>query len=231
MDVTPHNGIWNIPQQWLVQQLRTMGITNARVLQALGDVPRHRFLLEEADTHHGKQFSRPFIVARMAELLDVRPHATVLDIRTGSGYAAAVFSRLAARVVTIEPDPAIAEVARRLLAELRYDNVRVVVGSEAFGYPPEAPYQAIHVMGMHSEIPRSLIDQLADGGRLLTLADGLTDNELVRVSRNGNCFSCQIISDEVFIPRMRRQDSNTSGLLPIERNRIVMSGRYRPKAA
>lgn len=187
-----------------------MPVRDARVLAAMRAVPRHLFVPEEAlgEAHedhpipigHGQTISQPYIVAVMTELLALTPRARVLEIGTGSGYQAAVLSRLAAEVFSVERAPRLAEEALRRLAEDGCLNVRVRVGDGYEGWPEHAPYDAILVTAAPPSVPARLVEQLRPGGRLvapvgpscgvqpLTLVtkrpDGGVDEERVM----GSCF-------------------------------------------
>jgi protein-L-isoaspartate(D-aspartate) O-methyltransferase len=158
-------------------QIATRDIRDPRVLEAMREVPRHRFVpLDYRDrAYHdrplpiglGQTISQPYIVAAMTEFL--RPEATdrVLEIGTGSGYQAAVVSRLVAKVYSIEIVPELAERAAKTLAELGYANVEVSSGDGYRGIPSEAPFDGILVTAAPDEIPEPLIEQLAVGGRMV----------------------------------------------------------------
>jgi protein-L-isoaspartate(D-aspartate) O-methyltransferase len=178
------------------RQIVARGVSDPRVLAAMREVPREAFVpaslaelayedaplpIEEAQT-----ISQPFIVASMAEALELSPGDRVLEIGAGSGYAAAVLSRLAASVYTVERHPALAEGARQRLAELGYDNVSVLCGDGTLGWPEHAPYDGIIVAAGGPDVPPSLLAQLAPGGRLV-IPIGATprEQELVRVRRYG----------------------------------------------
>jgi protein-L-isoaspartate(D-aspartate) O-methyltransferase len=160
------------------RQLRRRGITDERVLSAMGEVPRELFVPDDEQRRayrdgalriaEGQTISQPWIVACMAELLELRGDERVLEVGTGSGYAAAVLSRLCREVVTIERFDSLAESARRMLAELGYDNVEVRVGDGALGAPDRAPFGGISVTATaHEEPPPALLDQLAPGAALV----------------------------------------------------------------
>src|SRR5215211_8813278 len=137
------------------RQLRRRGIEDERVLTAMSEVPRERFVPEEQRRGayrdgalrigEGQTISQPWIVACMAALLELKGDERVLEVGTGSGYAAAVLSRLCAELVTIERQAKLAESARRLLAELHYDNVEVREGDGSLGAPDRAPFGGISV--------------------------------------------------------------------------------------
>jgi protein-L-isoaspartate(D-aspartate) O-methyltransferase len=157
--------------------LRRRGIGDARVLRALDQVPRENFVApdyaEEAYADAalpiacGQTISQPYVVAYMTERLALEPRHRVLEIGTGSGYQAAVLSRLAREVVTVERYRTLADTARTRLATLGYDNVTVVVGDGFKGHPEAAPYDRIIVTAAAEEIPEPLIAQLGEGGVML----------------------------------------------------------------
>jgi len=160
------------------RQLRRRGIHDERVLAAMGEVPRELFVPESERRRayrdgalrigEGQTISQPWIVACMAQLLELRGDETVLEVGTGSGYAAAVLSRLCAQVVTIERYDSLARVAAETLAELSYDNVKVRVGDGARGAPDRAPVGGISVTATaNDEPPAALVEQLAPGAALV----------------------------------------------------------------
>lgn len=161
----------------VTEQIAGRGIRDKRVLAALRQVPRHLFLPEDARKYayldgplrigYGQTISQPYIVALMAQLLEVRPEDKVLEVGTGSGYQAAVLNELAGEVHSIERIPELAERAADTLAVLGYDKVQVHVGDGSLGYPPEAPYDGILVAAAAPQVPRPLLNQLAEGGRLV----------------------------------------------------------------
>ena len=160
------------------RQLRRRGIHDERVLAAMGEVPRELFVPESERRRayrdgalrigEGQTISQPWIVACMAQLLVLRGDETVLEVGTGSGYAAAVLSRLCAQVVTIERYESLAKIATKTLAELGYDNVDVRVGDGAQGAPDRAPFGGISVTATaKDEPPAALVEQLAPGAALV----------------------------------------------------------------
>ena len=174
-------------------QLRRRGISDERVLRAMGRVPRELFVPEELREHayedgalpigHGQTISQPYIVATICALLGLEGHERVLDVGTGSGYQAAVLAELAAEVVTIERVPELAEAARRALAEAGHEDVDVRVGDGSLGVPDRAPFAAIAVAAAAPSIPRALYSQLVDGGRLVVPRGSRSGQELVLVVR------------------------------------------------
>jgi protein-L-isoaspartate(D-aspartate) O-methyltransferase len=164
------------------RQLRRRGIDDERVLAAMEEVPRELFLPEDMRRRayrdgalrigEGQTMSQPWIVACMAQLLELEGHETVLEVGTGSGYAAAVLSRLCRHVVTIERFESLAAAARQVLEELGYDNVEVRVGDGARGAPDRAPFGGISVTATAlGDPPKPLFDQLAPGAALVCPVD------------------------------------------------------------
>ncbi|MEA2332538.1 MAG: protein-L-isoaspartate(D-aspartate) O-methyltransferase [Thermoleophilaceae bacterium] len=160
------------------RQLRRRGIHDERVLAAMAEVPRECFVPEDQRRRayrdgalrigEGQTISQPWIVACMCQLLDLRGGETVLEVGTGSGYAAAVLSRLCAEVVTIERYESLAVGASATLAELGYDNVEVRVGDGAQGAPDRAPFGGISVTATaRGDPPPPLLDQLGPGAALV----------------------------------------------------------------
>ena len=160
------------------RQLRDRGIEDPRVLTAMGEVPREAFLPPEVrdDAYadgalpigEGQTMSQPWIVAFMAQLLGLEGDEKVLEVGTGSGYGAAVLSRLCAHVVTVERHRALAEAAKAILTELGYNNVEVRVGDGTEGIPDRAPYDGISVTATAEGVPpTALLSQLAEHAPLV----------------------------------------------------------------
>jgi protein-L-isoaspartate(D-aspartate) O-methyltransferase len=154
--------------------LRRHGIMDAGVLRAMDEVPREHFVAaSHADVAYadqalpiacGQTISQPYVVAYMTERLAVAPEHRVLEVGTGSGYQAAILSRLCREVVSIERYRTLAEAARIRLATLGYTNVEVVVGDGLIGAPDKAPFDRIIVTAAAEEVPQALVDQLGEGG-------------------------------------------------------------------
>lgn len=159
------------------RQLRRRGIAEPEILDAFLEVPREAFVgrdyahLAYGDhplpIESGQTISQPYIVALMIEAAGVRAGDKVLEVGSGSGYAAAVISRIAARVIGIERQHDLVEVARERLQRLGYDNVTIVEGDGTRGCPEEAPFNAILAAASGSHVPQSWIDQLPEGGRIV----------------------------------------------------------------
>ena len=194
-----------MPRDWVNTQLRRRGIRDERVLGAMRRVPRELFVPPEARRHayddaalalsHGQTISQPFIVALIAQALELDGDERVLDVGTGSGYQAAVLAQLAAEVVSVERIPELAEQARRNLAAAGY-VVDVRVGDGSLGVPDRAPYDAIAVAATTTVIPEPLYDQLLVGGRLVLPID----ESLVSVTRTETGRRTRFLSPARFVP-------------------------------
>ncbi len=164
-------------QRMVAEQLVPHGVTDPRVLEAMASVPREEFLAARMRRHAyedralaiecGQTISQPLVVALMIQAAAPQSDDIALEVGTGSGYAAAVLSRLCRRVITIEREAALAEHASETLRRLGFDNVEVAVGDGSEGWPAEAPYNAILVAAAARGVPDALIEQLLDGGRML----------------------------------------------------------------
>lgn len=192
------------------------GIASARVLAAMDQVPRHLFVppdrLDSAYGDHpipigeGQTISQPFIVALMTEAADPGPNDRILEVGTGSGYGAAVLGRLAQEVWTIERHRGLADRARDLLNRLGVANVRVLCGDGTLGVPEAAPFDAIVVTAGGPDIPESLIEQLAEGGRLIIpVGATLDDQELIRITRRDGGFERTSLGPVRFVPLIGNQ--------------------------
>lgn len=174
-------GLSNQRQRMVDSQLRSRGIADPRVLAAMETVPRHLFVPSDGRWSayqdaplaigRGQTISQPYMVACMTELLALPDPTTstarVLEVGTGSGYQAAVLAEIAHEVWSVERFPALAEAARRLLHSLGYGNVQVVVGDGTLGLPEQAPFDGIVVTAASPSVPPALVDQLAEGARLV----------------------------------------------------------------
>jgi protein-L-isoaspartate(D-aspartate) O-methyltransferase len=176
------------------RQLRGRDIADEQVLHAMERVPRELFVPEQerdrayADAAlpigYAQTISQPYMVARIAEALSLRPGEVVLDVGTGSGYQAAVLAELGADVVTIERLPELAEQARKNLAAAGYDGVDVRVGDGTLGVPDRAPFDAIAVAAAAPGFPETLYDQLRPRGRLVVPVGGQRAQRLELIVRS-----------------------------------------------
>ncbi|MGE3761432.1 MAG: protein-L-isoaspartate(D-aspartate) O-methyltransferase [Kofleriaceae bacterium] len=177
----------------IANQLRSRGVQDRAVLAAMEIVPRERFVPPELATfayadrplpiEEGQTISQPYVVALMAEAARLAASDKVLEVGTGSGYAAAVLSKIAQRVFTIERIASLADSARERLARLGYANIEVRSGDGTLGWPEQAPFDAIIVAAAGPAAPPALLDQLAVGGRLVMPIGDDARQELVRYTR------------------------------------------------
>lgn len=198
-------------QQMVERQLKGRDITDARVLAAMGKVPRHRFvppsLAGEAYADHplpigeGQTISQPYIVALMTQLLELKGPERVFEVGTGSGYQAAVLAELVKQVYTIEILPGLAKSAASRLKALGYTNVQVRAGDGYQGWPDQAPFDAVIVTAGASHIPQPLIAQLKEGGRLVIPVDvALGYQELLQCRKERGQLVKKSIAPVRFVP-------------------------------
>jgi protein-L-isoaspartate(D-aspartate) O-methyltransferase len=164
-------------RRMVTRQIRVRGIRDERVLAVMEEVPRHRFVPEAlwSDAYEdgplpigdGQTISQPYMVAVMTQLLELRGDERVLELGTGSGYQAAVLSRLCKWVFTVERIPRLAERAKIILTELGYANISYLVSDGTWGWASNAPFNGIIVTAGAPSTPAALLDQLAEGGRLV----------------------------------------------------------------
>jgi len=200
------------PRERMVRTLQERGIADPRVLAALRELPRERFVDEalaakayaDASLPIGEQqtISQPWIVAAMTELLEADGTGRALEIGTGSGYQAAVLSRVFAQVYTVERLPSLSTRARQTLRALGIENVHLKIFDGSYGWSEFAPYRGIVVTAAAPDVPKPLLDQLADGGHLVLPigeSQGAPEQTLVRVTRRGaefvreNAGSCRFV--------------------------------------
>jgi protein-L-isoaspartate(D-aspartate) O-methyltransferase len=203
---------WVARDRMVDEQIAARGVRDPVVLQAMRTVPRERFVDEiqarfayedePLPIGEGQTISQPYIVAAMTQALRLRPGDRVLEIGTGSGYAAAVLSVILAEVYTIERVESLARSARRRLRDLGYANVHVRHGDGSLGWPEHAPYDAIVVTAGGPDVPRSLLRQLAVGGRLVMPVGPATRSQrLVRVVRTGeDSYEREALEEVAFVP-------------------------------
>jgi protein-L-isoaspartate(D-aspartate) O-methyltransferase len=198
-------------EEMVASQIAARGIKDERVLRAMGEVPRHLFVLPEhidlAYEDHplpiaeGQTISQPYIVALMTECLTLGKADRVLEIGTGSGYQAAVLGRIAGRVFTLEIHDALARRAADTLERLGFENVRVRSGDGFFGWPEEAPFDGVIVTCAVPEVPPALFDQLREGGRLvIPLGDTQTYQRLTVVTKKDGKPVVKRVLDVRFVP-------------------------------
>jgi protein-L-isoaspartate(D-aspartate) O-methyltransferase len=192
------------------EQIARRGLREPRLLAALGEVPRHLFVPEEyrfaayddcpLPIGFGQTISQPYIVALMTSLLELRGAERVLEVGTGSGYQAAILGRLAGEVHTIEFVPELALRAEKLLRELRFTNVHVHSGDGSLGWPQDAPYAGIVVTAAPAQVPRPLLEQLEEDGRLVLPVGGSGFQLLEFWRRRRKKFAHQVITAVAFVP-------------------------------
>jgi protein-L-isoaspartate(D-aspartate) O-methyltransferase len=199
------------------EQLAAPGrdIKSRRVLDAMATVPRHEFVPqsvlafayrdEPLPIGYGQTISQPFIVAFMTEQLNPNPTDRVLEIGTGSGYQAAVLSRLVAEVYTIEIIEPLAQRAKADLERLGYNNVKVLAGDGYQGWQEHAPFDAIIVTCAPDHIPRPLVDQLRDGGRMIIPVGPPDEQQLYLLQKHGTKVERQAVLPVRFVPMKRAQ--------------------------
>ncbi len=205
----------------LIMNLRHHGIRDSRVLEAMEEIPRDIFV---PDTFRdqawadmalpiscGQTISQPYIVAYMTEQLEVEPTSRVLEIGTGSGYQAAILSKLARRVYTIERHRHLMEDARRKFAQLGLTNIETRIGDGYKGWPEAAPFDRIIVTAAAPRVPPALLDQLVEGGIMVVPVDsGPLYQDLVRIRRTAEGFEREKLIPVRFVPMLpgvaRRKD-------------------------
>lgn len=198
--------------QTLLAQLRQQGIRDERLLQAIEAVPRERFI-DEAFEHKaydntalpiglGQTISQPYIVARMTELLALRPESRVLEIGTGSGYQTAILAHLVKHVCSVERIKKLQWQAKRRLKLLDLHNISTRHGDGWQGWPSRGPFDAIIVTAAPPEIPQALMAQLDEGG-VMVLPVGEEQQNLTRVRRKGGEFVVDTVEAVRFVPLVK----------------------------
>ena len=190
-------------------QIKARGVKDPRVLAALLKVERHRFVPEKyLDSAYsdqplpigeGQTISQPYIVGLMTELLELKGNEKVLEIGTGSGYQAAILAELAKEVYTIEIIESLASTAEKRLSELGYQNVRLKAGDGYLGWPEAAPFDAIIVTAAPDHIPKPLIEQLKEGGRMVVPVGSHTQELRKIVKKSGRMETIDVIP-VLFVP-------------------------------
>ena len=192
------------------RQIEARGIRNPRVLAVMREIPRHVFIPPPYDQSayddnplpigNGQTISQPYIVALMTELLHPDPSDNVLEIGAGCGYQAAILSRIVRRLTSMERIPAIATLARNNLTLLGIRNVEVIEGDGTQGYLQNAPYDGIMVTAATPEIPKTLTDQMSDGGRIVAPVGGRDIQELVTLEKQGDRMISEYHGGVRFVP-------------------------------
>jgi protein-L-isoaspartate(D-aspartate) O-methyltransferase len=198
-------------QRMVERQLRKRGIRDARVLEAMGAIPREEFVPpdcrvssyqdEPVPIGYGQTISQPYMTALMAELLRLTGSETVLDVGSGSGYHAAVLGALAAQVISLEILPGLAKQAEQNLRRTgRAGNITILCADGSQGWPDAAPYQAISVAAAAPEVPAPLLEQLDDPGRLVIPVGEMLDQELRVVEKSSGRVEFYVATFCRFVP-------------------------------
>ncbi len=191
--------------------LRRRGISDQAVLRAMDEVPREHFVtsefIESAYADHalpiacGQTISQPYVVAYMTEQLEVEPQHRVLEVGTGSGYQAAILSRLAREVVSVERYRTLADTARDRIKTLGYSNITVIAGDGFAGAPDQAPFDRIMVTAAAEEIPDALVDQLREEGKMvLPLGPRDGTQYIVKLNKSASGLTRQNLIAVRFVP-------------------------------
>ncbi len=200
----------------LVQRLMEKGISHPQVLDVMRNLPRHLFVDEALSSRayeetalpigFGQTISQPYVVARMTEaILEVAPRK-VLEIGTGCGYQTAVLASLVDEVYSIERIGGLYSKARRNIQHLTFRNIRMRHGDGYQGWPSQVPFDAILVAAAPAQLPEVLLQQLADGGRMIIPVGGNGEQQLVSVRRTGNEFRQEILEIVSFVPMLSGAD-------------------------
>lgn len=195
----------------LIMELRLSGVTDLRVLEAIERTPRECFVPEPFQDQayqnralplgHGQTISQPLVVAAMTQALGLGERMKVLEIGTGSGYQAAILSRLCRRVYTVERHRPLLKDALGRFERLRLHNITTRIGDGTKGWREQAPFDRILVTAAAESVPEAMLDQLAEGGLMvLPLVKTAQDQHIVRVSRTGDGYETQVLSEAKFVP-------------------------------
>jgi protein-L-isoaspartate(D-aspartate) O-methyltransferase len=208
---------WEKQRERMVRrQIEARGIKDERLLKAFREVPREKFVPENVRDHayddgplpigSGQTISQPFIVAMMADLLELGPDDRVLEVGAGSGYAAAIMSYLAKRVYGVEIHQDLAEQARERLERMGYANVEIRHADGTLGLEEEAPFDGITAAAAAPRVPEALKQQLADGGRLvLPVGPDMGAQYLMKIVRTPDGFEEEALDPVRFVPLVSRE--------------------------
>lgn len=207
---------YSVLNKKLIDELRKKGIKDERVLNAFLKVPRHQFVDEVMAVRayedsalpigQGQTISQPYIVALMTEALDLGKDDKILEVGTGSGFQAAILAQFSCKVFTVERNRELGVKSRDRLRKMGYENILFRIGDGTMGWPACAPYdRIITTAGATGEIPQSLLNQLADGGRMLIPSGNRTVQELLVVDKQGDSYTQKNICDVVFVPLIGKE--------------------------
>ncbi len=214
---SPESSMEERREEMVAKQIAGRGIRDENVLAAMRTVPREAFVSREYANYayddgplpimEGQTISQPYVVALMIQELQIGAEDTVLEIGTGSGYAAAVISRIAAQVYTVERLESLVQYARQKIKALGYDNVHIHHGDGTLGWPEHAPYNAIIVAAGGPEVPLALKEQLAIGGRMIIpVGSEQRAQRLIKITRTGDeSYEERTMSHVRFVPLIGEQ--------------------------
>lgn len=201
---------YNIQREALVDGIKKMYELDPRVIDAVRSVPRHKFVPKKSRDQayedialpigEGQTISQPSLVAFMTNTLEIKESDKVLEIGTGSGYQAAILGKLAKQVITIERIENLSKKAEKLLKQLGLLNITIICGDGSLGYPQEAPYNAIIVTAAFEKVPPLLLEQLADGGRLIMPVGGRDVQTLLKITKQGKSYFEKELISVQFVP-------------------------------
>lgn len=200
----------SLQEEMVTQQIMRRGVVTPRVIEAFRKVPRHLFVPEQFQSHsyndhplpigEGQTISQPYMVALMTDLLNLSGEDKVLEIGTGSGYQAAILAELGKEVYTVERHRLLAERAERILKELNYQNVKVLVGDGTNGWKEFSPYQKIIVTASAPDVPQPLFEQLDEMGKLVIPTGGRWSQDLALIEKRKGNMIRKSICGCVFVP-------------------------------
>ncbi|MFB3883700.1 MAG: protein-L-isoaspartate(D-aspartate) O-methyltransferase [Thermodesulfobacteriota bacterium] len=208
-DTNPKGDFKSMRERMVETQIKARGVKDARVLSAMLKVERHLFVPKDLEASaymdqplpigEGQTISQPYIVALMTELLELEGGEKVLEVGTGSGYQAAILGELAREVYTIEIVEKLASSATKLLLQLGYRNITVKTGDGYLGWPEAAPFDAIIVTAAPDHIPRPLLEQLKEGGRMVVPV-GTSTQVLKKIVKRGGKIEETDVTPVIFVP-------------------------------
>lgn len=200
----------SLQEEMVTQQIMRRGVVTPRVIEAFKKVPRHLFVPEQFQSHsyndhplpigEGQTISQPYIVALMTDLLDLSGEDKILEIGTGSGYQAAILAELGKEVYTTERHKLLAERAEKILKELNYQNVKVLVGDGTKGWKEFSPYQKIIVTASAPDVPQPLFIQLDEMGKLVIPIGGRWSQDLILIEKRKGKMIRKSVCGCVFVP-------------------------------